>query len=158
MDRRERETSNYHQVEGVLHHIGDAVNKTKNPKKKPFYVLEFILEVREVLYGNPFSTFIKFEIKNEERFRILDPFEVRDSVIVTFRVSSRKWKPEDSDEEKIFNSLVASSIKQAPQQLSIDEEKPDKEKDTEQEDYSEHIVPPDLVDNDGEDEPDDLPF
>ena len=117
------ELSNYHQLGGVLYRIGHPINKTKDPKKKPFYILEVVLEVRESYYGKPVSTFAKFEIKDEDKFKMLDVYEEGDPVIVTFRVSGRKWKPDDGD-EVVFNSLVISSVSRMPEQLTMSEEKP----------------------------------
>ena len=132
------ELSNYHQLGGVLYKVGDAVNKTKDPKKKPFYILEFVLEVRENYYGKPVSTFAKFEIKDEDKFKMLDTYEIGDPIVVTFRVSGRKWKPDDG-EERIFNSLVVSSITRMPEQLSFED---NNEKEKEEKHWSDDFFTP----------------
>jgi len=143
--------SNYHQIGGVLYHIGNAINKGK---KKSFYIKEFILEIQASRYGRTFSSFAKFEIKGEDKMRMTDPFEVGDPVVVTFTLDGRKWQPE-GEEETVFNSLRVMGIEPMPPELTFEEEPKKNEK--EEKDYSQYIIP-DLLKDDEVIEDDDLPF
>jgi len=145
--------SNYHQIGGVLYHIGNAINKGK---KKSFYIKEFILEIQASRYGRTFSSFAKFEIKGEDKMRMTDPFEVGDPVVVTFTLDGRKWQPE-GEEETVFNSLRVMGIEPMPPELTFEGEIEAGKKEKEEEGDSQYIIPEFLKDDEVI-EDDDLPF
>jgi len=146
--------SNYHQIGGVLYHIGNAINKGK---KKDFYIKEFVLEIRSSRDGRPFTSFAKFEIKGEDKMYMTDAYEVGDPVVVTFTLDGRKWKPEGED-EAIFNSLRVMGIEPMPAELSFDGEIEESKKEKDEKDYSQYIIPDLLKDEDVDDDFNDLPF
>lgn len=142
-----KNTGNYHQIAGVLYHIGNAENKSRQPDKS-FYVKEFILEIKTSRGGRFYSAFAKFEIKGEDKMYMTDPYEVGDPVVVTFTLDGRKWKPPDEEEEIIFNSLRAIGVEHMPEES--------KEEET---DVGDLFNPPDLLpDNKVEDDVTDMPF
>ena len=145
--------SNYHQIGGVLYHIGNAKDRGK---KKSFYIKEFILEIQVSRYGRTFSSFAKFEIKGEDKMRMTDPYEVGDPVVVTFTLDGRKWQPE-GEEETVFNSLRVMGIEPMPPELTFEGEIEGGKKEKEEEGDSQYIIPELLKDDEAIDDSD-LPF
>jgi hypothetical protein len=163
-----KNTTNYHTVGGTIFSIGVPRNVTKDPSKNPFYVMEVIVEIRETVRGNSRSTFLSFELKDKseigEGFRLFDRYEEGDEVIITFKADG-VWKA-PVDGERVFTSLKPVSVERVERDIDYSQEeldliaKPPK-KETKEEDYSEHIVPPDLLDDSAlemDDDEDGLPF
>jgi len=144
--------SNYHQIGGVLYHIGEAEPKGKNN----FYVKSIILEIHGIRNGKPTADWAKFEIKWEKNMHMTDPYEVGDPVVITFNLMGRKWKNKEG-EEVIFNSLSVASIEPMPPELTFEGEIEAGKKEKEEEGDSQYIIP-ELLKDDEVIEDDDLPF
>ena len=96
--------STTHEVQGIIHSIGDTKEFGQNGFTKRDFVIKLTGEGENVAYPNHTT----FELI-KDKCAMIDAYNLGDEINVAFNVTGRLWTGQDSV-EKCFNSLKAWRI------------------------------------------------
>jgi hypothetical protein len=74
------------EITGKLIQKYDTVNVSQSFKKR-----EFVIETSEIVNGNNYTSYAKFQLTNKNVDKI-DPHRIGDNVKVSFNVKGNKWE------------------------------------------------------------------
>ena len=136
------------QVEGAIIKRDEA----KHPTDK-FKYREFVLEVNSQIDGKTYIEYLPMRFL-QERTELLDDVRCGYRVLVTYRITGRKWKKKDTNETLYFINLEALNMELLDDSINS-EDIPDPDKMSKQ---PEEPIPDMNVDTAQDLNDDDLPF
>lgn len=106
------------QVKGKLVSICDAVQVSEKFKKR-----EFVVEMTEVINGNPYVNYGKFQLV-QAKCDVIDRYRIGDEVNVHFNIKGTSYQDKKDGQTKYITNLDAWKVEPAGGQQSQQQQSP----------------------------------